>query len=742
MSNDTQSGTNTTSYPSPPPPHQNYTLGCRPFASASLEAACTHVHRNPLCVHGDVDYLSFYYCHSGTQIHDVLGGVLTESPHWMKLPLLLLWTVILFASIGTVADHFFAPAVEKIAKRLNLSEDVAGATLLAFGGAAPDIFTQAAAIAESGTPDLVLALSESIGSGLFVATVGKALAIFVGLRGGKIHAQKHARVTGDASPTSAVGEYHSSTSPQDFIEVESFPYLRDAVAYGGLLMVAALSVADGEVTTFEALVFVFWYAAYVWAVMRGEDFYRRWKGLKPKELTQGRDASDGLGNDRGIEMVSSNTLSTSTPSKKLSSKNIAKGSPGVFDSAADLESAGAVVSETEIGEASDSLRDRRPRTTHEWTKSSSGSECKYGDHRLSQHTGDVSDDEEHKRLVGETRVGGFRKQELSSASILCVVRSGNIQTPAHRGICNSNSVHSWASFFQKLKRWCVAQSGLGPEAGDDDYVSEDDEKFDDGRYSAATHHEKPSSAHYLAAPIVLAMALTMVSTIPQGKVARPHLATVVVLAPVFALHVTGVWRAMSNGVRWFFCVAWTLVALVFVFTKVDSTGTNPRTTKTTQYATFFTGILWMHMLANELVGVFQAFGRIAGVRESLIGATIMSWGASAGDLGAMLAMARAGFVKMAITASLAGPLCQLAMGTGFSMVLVKLRGVYISSELAPNTLFFMWFGVVSILGFDAIAVPILLGNKFTKRDAIFISGAYAGACLIFVLWGVANGGEE
>ena len=81
-----------------------------------------------------MDYLSFYYCSGGTQIHDFAGGVLSHVPHWLKLPLLLVWTVLLFAAIGAVADRFFAPAVEKIAKRLNLSEDVAGATLLAFGG--------------------------------------------------------------------------------------------------------------------------------------------------------------------------------------------------------------------------------------------------------------------------------------------------------------------------------------------------------------------------------------------------------------------------------------------------------------------------------------------------------------------------------------------------------------------------------------------------------------------------------
>ena len=90
-----------------------------------------------------------------------------------------------------------------------------------------------------------------------------------------------------------------------------------------------------------------------------------------------------------------------------------------------------------------------------------------------------------------------------------------------------------------------------------------------------------------------------------------------------------------------------------------------------QALAFVQGITWMRACADELVGLFQAAGRAAGVRESLLGATVMAWGASAGDLGGMLALARAGYARMAIAASLAGPVCQLSIGTGFSMLLVR-----------------------------------------------------------------------
>lgn len=303
MSNDTSAS------PFPPPapyapPHLNYTLGCRPFASASLAAACTHVHNNPLCLRGDVDYLSFYYCDETRDAS--AAGAFAAAPHWLKLLLLVVWTAVLFAAIAAVADRFFAPAVERIARRLRLPEDVAGATLLALGGAAPDIFTQAAAIAESAAPDARLAISESVGAGLFVATVGKALAVLVGLGA-------EAR-RGDGVARRARGG--TRKTPNDVVEVDAFPYVRDATAYGGLIAVAATSVADGEISTFEALVFVAWYAAYVWVVLRGEFVWRRARGLRSRGDAGGgrksralRRRGEGRGDDARRQRVANGDAS-------------------------------------------------------------------------------------------------------------------------------------------------------------------------------------------------------------------------------------------------------------------------------------------------------------------------------------------------------------------------------------------------------------------------------------------------
>jgi sodium/potassium/calcium exchanger 1 len=55
--------------------------------------------------------------------------------------LYILGSLYMFFAIAIVCDEFFVPSLEIIAERLNLSNDVAGATLMAAGGSAPELFT-------------------------------------------------------------------------------------------------------------------------------------------------------------------------------------------------------------------------------------------------------------------------------------------------------------------------------------------------------------------------------------------------------------------------------------------------------------------------------------------------------------------------------------------------------------------------------------------------------------------------
>lgn len=63
-------------------------------------------------------------------------------PTWLVAPMAL-GVLYLFLALAIVCDEFFVPALEEISsdRHMNLSMDVAGATLMAAGGSAPELFT-------------------------------------------------------------------------------------------------------------------------------------------------------------------------------------------------------------------------------------------------------------------------------------------------------------------------------------------------------------------------------------------------------------------------------------------------------------------------------------------------------------------------------------------------------------------------------------------------------------------------
>lgn len=61
--------------------------------------------------------------------------------HWAFIFLYALGTLYFFVAIAIVCDELFVPALEEIATMWDMSDDVAGATLMAAGGSAPELAT-------------------------------------------------------------------------------------------------------------------------------------------------------------------------------------------------------------------------------------------------------------------------------------------------------------------------------------------------------------------------------------------------------------------------------------------------------------------------------------------------------------------------------------------------------------------------------------------------------------------------
>ncbi|XP_062203499.1 cation/calcium exchanger 1-like [Phragmites australis] len=84
---------------------------------------------------------------------------------------------------------------------------------------------------------------------------------------------------------------------------------------------------------------------------------------------------------------------------------------------------------------------------------------------------------------------------------------------------------------------------------------------------------------------------------------------------------------------------------------------------------FLMSMLWSYMLARELVALLVSIGSVAGVKASVLGATVLAWGNSLGDLVADVAMAMHGGAQTAVSGCYAGPAFNTVVGLGLSLTL-------------------------------------------------------------------------
>lgn len=76
----------------------------------------------------------------------------------------IIFAIYLFKSILIVCDEYFMNSIELIGKRLNLDQDVLGATFMAIGSSTPEVFISLVSLFAS---DSETGIGSSVGSAIF-----------------------------------------------------------------------------------------------------------------------------------------------------------------------------------------------------------------------------------------------------------------------------------------------------------------------------------------------------------------------------------------------------------------------------------------------------------------------------------------------------------------------------------------------------------------------------------------------
>lgn len=102
------------------------------------------------------------------------------------------------------------------------------------------------------------------------------------------------------------------------------------------------------------------------------------------------------------------------------------------------------------------------------------------------------------------------------------------------------------------------------------------------------------------------------------------------------------------------------------------------------YFGFIMSILWIYLLATEIISLLKTIGIMFSMSDTAIGLGVLAWGNSLGDIVANVSLADAGYPRMAIGASIGAPLLNLLLGFGLSFTLSLKPGQSSAIQYSPT----------------------------------------------------------
>ena len=178
-------------------------------------------------------------------------------------------TVYIFGCLAHLCDQYFVPALESFTERMNIQPEVAGASFMAIGNSAPELFTSLIGVYIS---------EDDVGVG---TVVGSAVFNILFVLGCCI-----------------------LVSPA-VLHVEVYPVVRDASFYVVSLIALAIVCMDGKVDWHDALILVILYGLYMVIIYNSRKIEQKFYVLFPNSTR-----SETSKNDIPIHMEGENTTET------------------------------------------------------------------------------------------------------------------------------------------------------------------------------------------------------------------------------------------------------------------------------------------------------------------------------------------------------------------------------------------------------------------------------------------------
>jgi solute carrier family 24 (sodium/potassium/calcium exchanger), member 6 len=645
---------------------------CEPL-SVSEDLRCQYVTVTPSCTETSsfIRYEKVHYCQA--------KGRWTYS---FMIALLLMG--VFFHVLATVAECFFCPALAKISVYLKMRDDVAGATLLAFGNGAPDIFAQIAALNDLSqteeTDGIPLALGAVLGAGMFIAFV-----VFPS-------------VVLSAPP--ARQRLRSGRRVGGFVEVDKRAFMRDCGFYCLGVIALVRCIYEGEVTFKNAMQLFALYALYVVTVLMPENWRRVPQGLAERLSGLRREGRSRVGGGGITTEIRPNT-------------NVLDG----------------IAEENEDDEGDDDDDDAEVGLLEEVSNeddaqnniNDTGERDEEDDVNNSRSGDEVSETPSASEISSETAFDDEDDDDDDDASIL--------HHPWERGWRRNRLYEGNESIWNQLYHALISVATLPL------FLIRETLKFTmpELGFNGRRVRRWQTSALPICAPLFFVLAEKMY----PGTIHLGGLIYGIIVACAFSAIIFTAWphlmpdnyaitlRRRSNRNN-----------TSSRSSSYPSTTSNPASRLFTGMLTviaFLVSMIWMDVVAGEVVSLLTAAGKICGISEALLGATVLAWGNSVGDFIANRTIARDGRPKMAVAACFAGPTMNVLLGTGTGLALRTFRSGAMSNIEPANELFVLFAFLILGLIFLLFAAPLLWHWRVGRTQSFGMIAYYVVFACVYAL---------
>lgn len=151
----------------------------------------------------------------------------------------ILGVIYMFVALAIVCDEFFVPALDVIIEKLDIQDDVAGATFMAAGGSAPELFTSVIGVFVS---------FDDVGIGTIVGSAVFNILFVIGM---------------------------CALFSKTVLTLTWWPLFRDCFFYSASLITLIIFFRDNYIHWYEALILFCFYVAYV-SFMKWNQPMERW----------------------------------------------------------------------------------------------------------------------------------------------------------------------------------------------------------------------------------------------------------------------------------------------------------------------------------------------------------------------------------------------------------------------------------------------------------------------------------